>query len=106
MPEPFAYRHRGSLATIGRKAAVADFGIIKVSGALAWWLWGLVHLLFLIGGRNRLAVVLNWSWSYFSFRSSTRLITGSSSETGTTSEGGASEALNNPSVGLSSAVGH
>jgi NADH:ubiquinone reductase (H+-translocating) len=105
-PKPFTYRHRGSPATIGRKAAVADFGVIKVSGALAWWLWGLVHLLFLIGGRNRLAVVLNWSWSYFSFRPSTRLITGSSSETETISEGGASEAFNGQHVGLSPAVGH
>jgi NADH dehydrogenase FAD-containing subunit len=78
MPElgPFVYRHMGSLATIGRKAAVADFGTIKASGAVAWWLWGFVHLLFLVGARNRLAVVLNWVWSYFSFRASTRLITG------------------------------
>ena len=79
-PRPFVYHHRGSLATIGRKAAVADFGTIKVSGAFAWWLWGVVHLLFLVGGRNRLAVLLNWSWSYFSFRASTRLITGTSGE--------------------------
>jgi NADH dehydrogenase/putative oxidoreductase len=75
-PGPFVYRHMGSLATIGRKAAVADFGAIKFSGAVAWWLWGFAHLLFLVGARNRLAVVLNWTWSYFSFRASTRLITG------------------------------
>jgi NADH dehydrogenase len=105
-PAPFVYQHRGSLATIGRKAAVADFGAIRVSGPLAWWLWGFAHLLFLVGGRNRLAVVLNWSWSYFSFRPSTRLITGASGDTEEISEGGASEALSNPSVGLSSAVGH
>jgi NADH dehydrogenase len=75
-PGPFVYRHMGSLATIGRKAAVADFGAIKLSGAVAWWLWGFAHLLFLVGARNRLAVVLNWIWSYLSFRASTRLITG------------------------------
>jgi NADH dehydrogenase len=75
-PGPFVYRHMGSLATIGRKAAVADFGTVKFSGAVAWWLWGFAHLIFLVGARNRLAVVLNWAWSYFSFRASTRLITG------------------------------
>ena len=75
-PAPFAYHHLGSLATIGRKSAVADFGWIKLGGAFAWWLWGLAHLVFLVGGRNRSAVVLNWAWSYFSFRASTRLITG------------------------------
>jgi NADH:ubiquinone reductase (H+-translocating) len=79
-PGPFVYRHMGSLATIGRKAAVADFGTIKVSGAFAWWLWGFVHLLFLVGARNRSAVVLNWAWSYFTFRAGTRLITGTSGE--------------------------
>ena len=75
-PVPFAYHHLGSLATIGRKSAVADFGWIRLGGAFAWWLWGLAHLVFLVGGRNRSAVVLNWAWSYFSFRASTRLITG------------------------------
>jgi NADH dehydrogenase len=105
-PGPFVYHHRGSLATIGRKAAVADFGAIRVSGPSAWWLWGIAHLLFLVGGRNRLAVVLNWSWSYFSFRPSTQLITGAAGETEELSERSASGALNNASVGLSSAVGH
>jgi NADH:ubiquinone reductase (H+-translocating) len=75
-PAPFAYRHLGSLATIGRKSAVADFGRIKLGGAVAWWMWGAVHLLFLVGARNRLAVVLNWMWSYVTFRATTRLITG------------------------------
>ncbi|MEO0870818.1 MAG: FAD-dependent oxidoreductase, partial [Pseudomonadota bacterium] len=59
-PGPFVYKHQGSLATIGRKAAVADFGAFKLSGALAWWLWGLVHLGFLTGARNRVTVVINW----------------------------------------------
>jgi NADH dehydrogenase/putative oxidoreductase len=75
-PPTFAYRHRGSLATIGRKAAVADFGAVRLRGALAWWLWGAVHVAFLAGLRNRLAVVLNWVWCYLSFRVSVQLITG------------------------------
>jgi NADH dehydrogenase FAD-containing subunit/uncharacterized membrane protein YphA (DoxX/SURF4 family) len=75
-PGPFAYRHLGSLATIGRKAAVADFGWLRMSGALAWWLWGAVHIGFLVGLRNRISVMLNWFWAYLTFRSGTRLITG------------------------------
>ena len=75
-PPPFAYRHMGSLATIGRKAAVADFGFVRISGALAWWLWGVIHVAFLVGVRNRLAVILNWIWCYLSFRVSVQLITG------------------------------
>ena len=74
-PPPFRYQHLGSLATIGRKAAVADFGVVRLSGALAWWLWGLVHVYFLAGMRNRISVMLDWAWAYFTFRSSTRLIT-------------------------------
>jgi NADH:ubiquinone reductase (H+-translocating) len=74
----FSYRHRGSLATIGRKSALADFGFVRLRGAMAWWLWGIVHVLFLVGSRNRVAVVLNWIWSYVTYRASTRLITGSS----------------------------
>jgi len=71
---PFRYRHLGSLATIGRKAAVADFGIVQLSGSLAWWLWGFVHVYFLAGMRNRISVMLDWAWAYVTFRSSTRLI--------------------------------
>jgi NADH:ubiquinone reductase (H+-translocating) len=74
-PGPFVYRHFGSLATIGRKSAVADFGWITLAGAPAWWLWGLVHVAFLVGGRNRLSVLINWVWSYVTFRANTRLIT-------------------------------
>jgi len=73
----FSYRHMGSLATIGRKSAVADFGFVRLRGATAWWLWGIVHVLFLLGSRNRVAVVLNWIWSYMTYRASTRLITDS-----------------------------
>lgn len=72
----FRYRHLGSLATIGRKAAVADFGSFKLWGAPAWWLWGIVHIGFMLGVRNRVATLLNWFWSYLKFGGGIRLITG------------------------------
>jgi NADH dehydrogenase FAD-containing subunit/uncharacterized membrane protein YphA (DoxX/SURF4 family) len=75
-PGPFRYRHAGSLATIGRKVAVADFGWLRLSGALAWWVWGVVHILFLSGMRNRVVVALEWFWAYLTYHPSTRLITG------------------------------
>ncbi|WP_108809815.1 FAD-dependent oxidoreductase [Sphingorhabdus sp. Alg231-15] len=76
---PFQYKHQGSLATIGRKSAVADFGFMKLHGALAWWLWGAVHVGFLSGMRNRIAVLVNWIWSYFTLQLGIRLITGKDS---------------------------
>lgn len=75
-PQPFVYKHLGSLATIGRKAAVVDFGFVKFTGALAWWFWGLVHVGFLVGLRNRISVMFDWFWAYLTFQSGTRLITG------------------------------
>ncbi|MFA6218281.1 MAG: FAD-dependent oxidoreductase [Erythrobacter sp.] len=75
MPPPFAYDHKGSLATIGRRAAVADLGWLKLSGAPAWWLWGVVHIGFLSGLRNRATVAINWLWSYFADSAGVRLIT-------------------------------
>lgn len=75
MPGPFRYRHQGSLATIGRQSAVADFGFVRFRGAFAWWLWGAAHIVFLVGGRNRMAVLLQWLWAYLTFRRGTRLIT-------------------------------
>ena len=75
-PGPFKYKHGGSLATIGRAAAVADFGWVKLSGAPAWWLWNVVHVLFLSSARSRFAVAMEWAWAYLTFRRSTRLITG------------------------------
>ena len=75
-PKPFRYRNLGNLATIGRRAAVADFGWLRVSGRLAWLLWGIVHIYFLIGFRNRLAVILDWIWAYITFQRGARLITG------------------------------
>lgn len=76
LPAPFVYRHLGSLATIGRKSAVADFGFIKLWGAPAWWLWGIIHVGFLVGVRNRLATMVNWFWSYLTLGAGIRLITG------------------------------
>jgi NADH dehydrogenase len=75
-PGPFRYRNLGNLATIGRRAAVADFGWLRVSGRFAWLLWGLVHIYFLIGFRNRVAVLLDWIWAYLTFQRGARLITG------------------------------
>lgn len=74
-PKPFRYRHAGDLATIGKRAAVTDFGWIKLKGYVAWWLWGLAHIYFLIGVRNRLAVAMSWLWISVSGTRSARLIT-------------------------------
>jgi NADH dehydrogenase len=73
---PFHYRDRGSLATIGRAAAVADLGWVHFSGFLAWLTWLFVHLLYLVGFQNRLLVLLQWGWSYFTRNRSARLVTG------------------------------
>ncbi|OLD66330.1 MAG: FAD-dependent oxidoreductase [Acidobacteria bacterium 13_1_40CM_2_68_5] len=73
---PFRYRDAGSLATIGRAAAVAEFGRLKLSGFIAWLAWLLVHIYFLIGFRNRLLVMLQWAWLYLRHDSGARLITG------------------------------
>ena len=72
---PFRYKNAGTLATIGKRAAIIDFGWIKLKGHLAWWIWGIVHIYFLIGLRNRLAVALNWLWIYVTQHRSARLIT-------------------------------
>lgn len=74
-PRPFHYRHDGSLATIGRRAAVIDFGWIQIRGYIAWWIWGLAHIYFLIGVRNRLTVALSWLWIYITGTRSACLIT-------------------------------
>lgn len=74
-PPPFRYRHAGDLATIGRRAAVIDFGWIKLKGWIAWWAWGLAHIYFLIGLKNRLFVALSWLWTYLSGQRGARLIT-------------------------------
>ena len=77
---PFRYRHHGNLATIGRRAAVADFGRIQLSGFPAWLIWALAHVWFLIGWRNRFVVGLNWLWNYVTFERGARLITASAQE--------------------------
>jgi NADH dehydrogenase len=76
---PFHYWDKGSLATIGRAAAVAEFGKIHISGFLAWLSWLFVHILFLIGFQNRLLVFIQWAWSYVTYERGARLITGSTS---------------------------
>jgi NADH dehydrogenase len=73
---PFRYRNYGNLATIGRKAAVIDFGWIHLRGFVAWLIWTMAHIYFLIGFRNRIIVALNWLWAYFTFQRGARLITG------------------------------
>ncbi len=73
---PFHYFDKGSLATIGRAAAVGQIGKWKVSGAFAWFAWLFVHLLYLVGFRNRLLVLIQWAWSYITYDRSARLITG------------------------------
>lgn len=78
-PTPaFRYRDRGSMATIGRAAAVAEAGWLRVSGHLAWLAWLFVHLMGLVAFQNRLLVLVQWAWSYFTFNRSARLITGPS----------------------------
>lgn len=74
-PAAFRYRDSGMLATIGRHAAVANLRWIKMKGLVAWLFWGLIHIYFLIGARNRMMVFVNWVWAYFTFGLGARLIT-------------------------------
>lgn len=74
--QPFHYVDKGALATIGRAAAVADFGKIRLSGPLAWLAWLFIHIFFLIGFRNRFIVLFEWAWAYLTFQRGARLITG------------------------------
>ena len=74
--EPFHYRNYGNMATIGRGSAVAEIGPIKASGLLAWLIWVFIHIFWLIGFRNRIAVLSEWAWSYVTFQRRVRLITG------------------------------
>jgi NADH dehydrogenase len=71
----FRYRHLGDIATIGRSAAVIDFGWVQLTGWIGWWTWGLAHIYFLIGLKNRLSVALSWLWIYLTGHRSARLIT-------------------------------
>jgi NADH dehydrogenase len=77
---PFRYNHAGSLAQIGKRKAVIDFGRIKLRGSIAWWIWGIAHIYFLIGLRHRLSVALSWLWIYARDQRAARLITQGSSK--------------------------
>lgn len=79
-PETFRYKDYGSLATIGRKSAVAQVGNIKFSGFPAWLFWLFVHVYFLIGFRSRLMVLTDWAWAYFTFKRNARLVVGTDEE--------------------------
>src|ERR1700753_3715959 len=81
-PTPFRYKHDGSLAQIGKKRAVIDFGRVKLKGTLAWWIWGVAHIYFLIGLRNRLSVAMTWLWIHARDQRAARLITQGSSKVG------------------------
>jgi NADH dehydrogenase len=72
----FRYRNKGDLATIGRMRAIADFGRWQMSGAIAWWFWLFVHILYLAGFRNRVDVLLDWAYAFFTYQRGSRLITG------------------------------
>jgi NADH:ubiquinone reductase (H+-translocating) len=76
----FRYQHAGSLAQIGKRKAVIDFGSIKLRGTLAWWIWGIAHIYFLIGLRNRLSVAMSWLWIHARDQRAARLITQGSSK--------------------------
>jgi NADH:ubiquinone reductase (H+-translocating) len=73
---PFRYRNLGNMATIGRASAVADFGSFRMKGLAAWLAWLFVHIMNLIGFRNRVVVLVQWAWAYFSYQRAIRLITG------------------------------
>jgi NADH dehydrogenase len=75
-PKSFSYADYGSLATIGRRNAVVDFGPVHVTGFLGWLIWSVAHIYFLIGFRNRFVVALSWGWSYVTYQRGARLITG------------------------------
>src|SRR5262249_43073354 len=72
---PFRYRDQGALATIGRRAAVVELGPIRLKGIIGWLFWGIVHVYFLIGLKNRFVVAMTWLWSYITFQRGARLIT-------------------------------
>jgi NADH:ubiquinone reductase (H+-translocating) len=80
LTKPFAYLDVGNLATVGRKAAVVDFGAIRLTGFIGWVFWSIAHIYFLIGFKNRVAVALDWVWSYLTFERGARLITGDIAE--------------------------
>ena len=72
---PFRYVNKGDLATIGRYKAVADFGSFRLTGWIAWWFWLFVHIMYLVGFRNRISVLVQWAYAYFTYQRGVRLIT-------------------------------
>jgi NADH dehydrogenase len=80
---PFRYFHKGDLATIGRHKAVAAFGKLHLNGYFTWFLWLFVHLMYLVGFRNRVLVLLQWGWAYLTYQRGVRLIVGTSARRGT-----------------------
>lgn len=74
LPAPFRYRDWGTMATIGRGSAVGVIGRLKLRGFLGWLTWGAVHILYLVGFRNRLAVMINWAWAIIVSQKSARII--------------------------------
>jgi NADH dehydrogenase len=80
VPRPFRYRNFGNLATIGRREAVVDFGWLRLSGRIGWLIWGLAHIYFLIGFRNRMVVATEWLWSYLTYQRGARLIIGAAGD--------------------------
>ncbi len=75
-PQAFHYRHAGHLATIGRRSAVIEFPRFKMKGRLAWWIWGIAHIYFLVGVPSPLVVSIRWLWEYITYGRGARLITG------------------------------
>lgn len=100
--QPFRYHDKGSMATIGRSRAIAEMGTLRLSGFLAWLAWLVVHIFYLIGFRNRLAVLVDWAWSYFTFRRGARLITGGRMEPGAPEQSG-QQPLPKPQLSTSTA---
>ncbi len=96
--EPFHYFDKGQLAVIGRGRAVADVFGLRFGGFIAWFVWAFIHILFLIGFRNRLSVMLQWAWSYFTYEQGARLITGT--ENAEKSSLGAERALGQGEAGV------
>ena len=72
----FRYRDKGNLATIGRHRAIAVIGRVRLTGNVAWWFWLFIHIMYLVGFRNRLSVLVQWAYAYFTYQRGVRLITG------------------------------
>jgi NADH dehydrogenase len=78
---PFVYRDLGSMAIVGRRAAISDLGWIRLSGAMAWLAWLFLHIFMLVGFRNRVVVLFEWAMAYLTFQRGARLITGDTKTT-------------------------